>query len=89
MPLEKLPLVGKDQRTSGGEAVQVVANVQITKRDSVCLNTDHDNLAERYVGHVTHYRSKNVSLNCSTYEGLTVFEMRSIEYVNEAKIFSW
>ena len=59
--MEKLPLIDTKTVTSSGEVVQVVANVQIQKRDSVCSNTADDNSAECYVGHVTHLRSKAVS----------------------------
>ena len=58
--MEKLPLNGKPQGASSSNAVQVVANVQIQKQDSVCSNPDEYNSAECYVGHVTHLRSKMV-----------------------------
>ena len=61
--MEKLPLIDTQAVTSSGEAVPVVANVQIQKQDSVCSNTADENSAECYVGNVTHLRSRAVSLN--------------------------
>ena len=62
MPLEKLPLIGNEKGASSSNVVQVVANVQIQESDTVCVDTVDEKPHEYYVGNVTHYTSKNVSL---------------------------
>ena len=61
VPMEKLPLMDKQQGSANEEAVRVVANIQIQNRDSICSNII-DEPVEEYVGQVTHLRSIKVSL---------------------------
>ena len=55
--------MGDEKGASSSKALQVVANVQIQESDTVCNDTVDEKPDEYYVGHVTHLRSKIVSLN--------------------------
>ena len=70
VPLEKLPLMGDEKGASSTKALQVVATVQIQESDTVCNDTVDEKPDEYYVGHVTHLRSKIVSLNIWGYKVL-------------------
>lgn len=65
-----MELIGNEKGASGSKAVQVVANVQIQESDTVCIDTVAEKPDEYYVGHVTHLRSKLVSLNIFKYKVL-------------------
>ena len=61
--MEKFAAMNKHKGTTEREGVQVVANIQIQEGDSVdSSNMVDESSAECYVGHVTHLRSKIVSI---------------------------
>ena len=61
--MEKFAAMNKHKGTTEREGVQVVANIQIQEGDSVdSSNMVDESSAECYVGHVTHLRSKMVSI---------------------------
>ena len=61
--MEKFAAINKHKGTTEREGVQVVANIQIQEGDSVdSSNMVDESSAECYVGHVTHLRSKMVSI---------------------------
>ena len=61
--MEKFAAMNKHKGTTEREGVQVVANIQIQDGDSVdSSNIVDEGSAECYVGHVTHLRSKMVSI---------------------------
>ena len=61
--MEKFAAMNKHTGTTEREGVQVVANIQIQEGDSVdSSNMVDESSAECYVGHVTHLRSKMVSI---------------------------
>ena len=61
--MEKFAAINKHKGTTEREGVQVVANIQIQDGDSVdSSNIVDEGSAECYVGHVTHLRSKMVSI---------------------------
>ena len=75
--MEKFAAINKHKGTTEREGVQVVANIQIQEGDSVdSSNMVDESSAECYVGHVTHLRSKMVSI----IPGLEFFYSSKLKY---------
>ena len=84
--MEKFAAINKHKGTTEREGVQVVANIQIQEGDSVdSSNMVDESSAECYVGHVTHLRSKMVSI----ISGLEFFSSKNIDmtYVQMLDMF--
>ena len=87
--MEKFAAMNKHKGTTEREGVQVVANIQIQEGDSVdSSNMVDESSAECYVGHVTHLRSKMVSI-ISGFECLFIKNQQFIDmtYVQMLDMF--
>ena len=81
--MEKFAAMNKHKGTTEREGVQVVANIQIQEGDSVdSSNMVDESSAECYVGHVTHLRSKMVSI-ISGFECLFIKNQQFFESYND------
>ena len=81
--MEKFAAMNKHKGTTEREGVQVVANIQIQEGDSVdSSNMVDESSAEFYVGHVTHLRSKMVTIisrfSMFIHQKPTIYNMRVI-----------
>ena len=80
--MEKFAAINKHKGTTEREGVQVVANIQIQEGDSVdSSNMVDESSAECYVGHVTHLRSKMVSI-ISGFEFLFIKTNLFLSYID-------
>ena len=85
--MEKFAAINKHKGTTEREGVQVVANIQIQEGDSVdSSNMVDESSAECYVGHVTHLRSKMVSI-ISGFECLFIDNHNYMTYVQILDMF--
>ena len=80
--MEKFAAMNKHKGTTEREGVQVVANIQIQEGDSVDnSNMVDESSAECYVGHVTHLRSKMVTI-ISSFQCLFIKNHKHESYID-------
>ena len=85
--MEEFAAMNKYKGTTEREGVQVVANIQIQEGDSVdSSNMVDESSAECYVGHVTHLRSKMVTI-ISSFQCLFIKNYIDMTYVQMLDIF--